>query len=171
MKQVRLITDGACLGNPGRGGWAAILRCGQHRKELYGSAPHTTNNRMEMAAAIEGLRALNEPCEVEIVTDSEYLKKGITEWIHGWKRRNWKTAAKKPVLNKDLWVTLDELVSRHKTEWKWTKGHAAHADNNRADELAAEAAARQTFSRGYKPDVQFPAYGLDNGAGSAEAGG
>lgn len=171
MKQVRLITDGACLGNPGRGGWAAILRYGQQRKELYGSSPHTTNNRMEMAAAIEGLRALREPCEVEIVTDSEYLMKGITEWIHGWKRRNWLTAAKKPVLNRDLWIALDDLASRHTTQWKWTKGHASHADNNRADELAAEAAARQVFSRGYKPDAQFPAYGIEDGAGSAEADG
>jgi ribonuclease HI len=165
MKQVQLITDGACHGNPGPGGWAAILRCGHHRKELFGSSPHTTNNRMEMAAAIEGLRALREPCMVEIVTDSEYLKKGMTEWIAGWKRRNWLTKEKKPVLNKDLWVALEDLVSRHEARWTWTRGHASHTDNNRADELATQAAAAQTFSRGYKRDVQLPAYGLDNKAG------
>jgi len=170
MKQVQIITDGACLGNPGPGGWAAILRHGAHKKELFGSSPHTTNNRMEMAAAIEGLRALKEPCAVEMVTDSEYLMKGITEWILGWKRRNWLTKVKKPVLNKDLWMALDALVNRHQARWTWTRGHADHTDNNRADELATTAAAEQTFSRGYKPDVQLPAYDLHNNAGSAEAG-
>ncbi len=163
MKKVQLITDGACQGNPGPGGWAAILRYNHHRKELFGSSPHTTNNRMEMAAAIEGLRALKECCEVEIVTDSEYLKKGITEWIHGWKRRGWMTADKKPVMNRDLWQKLDELATRHKATWVWTKGHASHADNNRADELATEAARTQTFSKGYKRDVESPDYGLNNG--------
>jgi ribonuclease HI len=171
MKQVQLITDGACIGNPGPGGWAAILRYGHHKKELFGSSRRTTNNRMEMAAAIEGLRALREPCEVEIVTDSEYLKKGITEWIHGWKRRRWLTAGKKPVLNKELWVTLDRLAERHTIRWTWTKGHASHVDNNRADELAARAAAAQSFSKGYKPDVQFPTYDLEREAGHANAGG
>ncbi len=170
MKQVQLITDGACSGNPGPGGWAAILRYGGHRNELFGSSPHTTNNRMEIAAAIEGLHALKEPCEVEIVTDSEYLKKGITEWIHGWKRRNWLTKEKKPVLNKSLWVALDDLANRHKVRWTWTRGHAFHADNNRADELATRAAAGQSFSKGYKRDVQLPPYDLDRKAGSAEAG-
>ena len=165
MKQIQLITDGACHGNPGPGGWAAILRYGPHKKELFGSSPHTTNNRMEMAAAIEGLRALKEPCAVEIVTDSEYLKKGMTEWIEGWKRRNWLTKEKKPVLNKDLWLTLEALVKGHQARWTWTRGHDSHADNNRADELATQAAAAQTFSRGYKRDVQLPAYGLDNNAG------
>jgi len=160
MKQVHLITDGACQGNPGPGGWAAILRFGRHRKELFGSSAHTTNNRMELAGAIEGLRALREPCEVEIVTDSKYVKSGITEWIHGWKRRNWLTAGKTPVLNRDLWVALDRLAAGHKTRWTWTKGHASHADNNRADELATRAAAAQTFSKGYRPDAQFPDYGL-----------
>lgn len=170
MKKVQLITDGACSGNPGPGGWAAILRYGDHRKELFGSSPHTTNNRMEMAAAIEGLRALREPCEVEIVTDSEYLKKGITEWIHGWKRRNWMTADKKPVMNRELWQKLDELATRHKATWVWTKGHASHTDNNRADELATRAARRQTFSKGYKPDPEFPDYMLRNGGGQSRTG-
>jgi ribonuclease HI len=144
VKKVQLITDGACLGNPGPGGWAAILRYGDKKKELFGSEPHTTNNRMELRAAIEGLRALKEGCEVEVVTDSEYLKNGITTWIHGWKRKGWMTAAKKPVVNQDLWKDLDEQVSRHKTQWSWTKGHASHADNNRCDELASAAAREQT---------------------------
>jgi ribonuclease HI len=170
MKQVQIITDGACLGNPGPGGWAAILRHGAHKKELFGSSPHTTNNRMEMAAAIEGLRALKETCAVEMVTDSEYLMKGITVWILGWKRRNWLTKEKKPVLNKDLWLVLDELVNRHQVRWTWTRGHADHADNNRADELATEAAAAQTSSKGHKRGVQLPSYDLDNNAGSAKAG-
>ncbi len=169
MKKVQLITDGACLGNPGPGGWAAILRYNQHRKELFGSSPHTTNNRMEIAAAIEGLRALNECCEVEIVTDSEYLKKGITEWIHGWKRRGWMTADKKPVMNRDLWQKLDELATRHKATWVWTKGHASHDDNNRADELATAAARTQTFSKGYKPDPDID-YSLRNGGAQGRTG-
>jgi ribonuclease HI len=143
MKKVQIITDGSCLGNPGPGGWAAILRYGEKKKEIFGSDPHTTNNRMELRAAIEGLRALKEGCEVEVVTDSEYLKNGITTWIHGWKRKGWMTAAKKPVVNQDLWKDLDEQVSRHKTEWSWTKGHASHADNNRCDELAQMAAREQ----------------------------
>lgn len=143
MKKVQLITDGSCLGNPGRGGWAAILRYNEHKKELSGSEPHTTNNRMELTAAIEGLRALKEGCEVEVVTDSEYLKNGITTWIHNWKRRGWKTAGKKPVVNQDLWQALDSEVNRHKVTWTWTKGHANHADNNRCDELATKAAREQ----------------------------
>ena len=146
MKNVRLITDGACLGNPGPGGWACILRYNAHKKELWGSEPHTTNNRMELRAAIEGLRALKEDCEVEVVTDSEYLKYGITTWIHGWKRKGWMTSAKKPVINQDLWKALDEQVSRHQTTWVWTKGHASHADNNRCDELATRAAREQSAS-------------------------
>ena len=146
MKKLQLITDGACLGNPGPGGWAAILRYGGHTREMFGSAPHTTNNRMELTAAIEGLRALNQPCEVEVITDSEYVKNGITQWIHGWKLKGWMTSARKPVMNSDLWRELDEAVSRHKTTWTWTKGHAAHDDNNRADELAAMAAREQRAS-------------------------
>ena len=143
MKKVRLITDGACLGNPGPGGWACILRYNEHHKELWGSEPHTTNNRMELQAAIEGLRSLKEFCEVEVVTDSEYLKNGITNWIHNWKRRGWMTASKTPVVNKDLWQELEEQVERHKATWTWTKGHASHADNNRCDELATRAAREQ----------------------------
>ncbi len=146
MKKVQLITDGACVGNPGPGGWACILRHGNQKREIYGYAPLTTNNRMELTAAIEGLRAIKEPCEVEVITDSEYVKNGITQWIHGWKRKGWITSAKKPVMNSDLWRQLDEEVSRHKTAWTWTKGHAAHDDNNRADELAAMAAREQRAS-------------------------
>ena len=146
MKKIQLITDGACLGNPGRGGWAAILRYGTHKRELFGYAPHTTNNRMELTAAIEGLRAIKEPCEVEVITDSEYLKNGITQWIHGWKRKNWVKSDRKPVLNSDLWRELDEEVNRHKTQWTWTRGHALHEDNNRADELATTAAREQRAS-------------------------
>ena len=146
MKKIQLITDGACLGNPGPGGWAAILRYADRTREMFGSAPHTTNNRMELTAAIEGLRAIKEPCEVEVITDSEYVKNGITQWIHGWKRRNWIKSDKKPVLNADLWRDLDAEVARHKTQWTWTKGHASHDDNNRADELANMAAREQSGS-------------------------
>jgi ribonuclease HI len=146
VKKVQVITDGACSGNPGPGGWAAVLRYNQHEKEMWGSEPHTTNNRMELMAAIEALRSLKEDCEIEVVTDSEYVKKGITEWIHGWKRKGWMTAAKKPVINQDLWKALDEQVNRHKTTWVWTKGHASHTDNNRCDELATRAAKEQNRS-------------------------
>jgi ribonuclease HI len=142
-----MITDGSCLGNPGPGGWACILRYGERSKELFGYAPQTTNNRMELTAAIEGLRALRESCEVEIVTDSEYVKNGITSWIAGWKKKGWLTSAKKPVVNRDLWEELDAQVARHKATWTWTKGHAAHGDNNRADELANLAARQQKASR------------------------
>lgn len=142
MKSVELVTDGACLGNPGPGGWAAILRYGDHKKELSGSEPFTTNNRMELRAAVEGLRALKQPCRVTVTTDSEYLKKGITSWIGRWKQNGWRTADKKPVANQDLWRELDELTRRHRVRWQWTKGHASHADNNRCDELATLAARR-----------------------------
>lgn len=147
LKKVRLITDGACLGNPGRGGWAAILIFGDNRKEMFGCAEYTTNNRMELMAAIEGLRALRERCEVEVVTDSEYLKNGITSWIAGWKRRGWINSQKKPVVNRDLWELLDAETMRHNATWSWTKGHASHTDNNRADELASYAAHEQVSSR------------------------
>ena len=146
-KQVKIITDGSCLGNPGRGGWAAILRYGEHQKEVYGCAAHTTNNRMELTAAIEALSTLRHPCEVELVTDSEYLKNGITKWIENWRRRGWMTAEKKPVVNRDLWENLDSLVKLHSVKWSWTKGHASHRDNNRADELASQAARNQATSR------------------------
>ncbi len=143
MKKVQLITDGACLGNPGPGGWAVILRYNSRAREIFGCEPLTTNNRMELTAAIQGLRAVKEPCEVEVVTDSEYVKNGITQWIHAWKRNGWKRSDKRPVLNVELWRELDEEVRRHKTTWTWTKGHASHADNNRADELANLAAREQ----------------------------
>ncbi len=146
-KKVKIITDGSCLGNPGRGGWAAILRYGEHRKEVFGSAAYTTNNRMELTAAIEALRILRNPCDVEVVTDSEYLKNGITKWIKGWRSRGWTTAEKKPVVNRDLWEELDELTQLHAVNWSWTKGHALHTDNNRADELATQAAREQISSK------------------------
>lgn len=148
LKKVQLITDGACIGNPGPGGWACVLRYGEHKKELYGAEKQTTNNRMELMAAIEGLRALVQPCEVEIVTDSQYVKNGISSWIQGWKRKGWMTAGKKPVVNQDLWRALDEQNQRHRTRWEWTKGHASHADNNRCDELATMAARTQRVSNG-----------------------
>ena len=143
MKKVTLITDGSCLGNPGRGGWAYILTYKEQSREAYGSEPHTTNNRMELRAAVEGLRALKEPCDVTVVTDSNYVKNGITTWIHGWQRKGWMTADKKPVVNQDLWKELSEQNGRHKTEWEWTKGHASHDGNNRCDELARMAAESQ----------------------------
>ena len=146
MKQVQLITDGSCIGNPGKGGWACILRYGEHKRELFGSEPHTTNNRMELTAAIEGLSRLRETCAVEIVTDSEYVKNGMTKWIESWKRKGWKTAEKKPVVNQDLWVRLDQLVNSHTIRWTWTKGHASNEDNNRCDELANRAAREQLSS-------------------------
>ncbi len=125
MKHLQLITDGACIGNPGPGGWACILRDGQAKRELFGSERATTNNRMELTAAIEGLRAVREPSEIEVVTDSEYVKNGITKWIHGWKRNGWVTSAKKPVVNQDLWNELDGLAAAHRVRWTWTKGHAS----------------------------------------------
>ena len=140
---MQLITDGACLGNPGPGGWACILRYNDHTRELFGSAPHTTNNRMELTAAIEGLRPLKHACKVEVITDSEYVKNGISKWIHGWKRNGWKTSSKKPVVNQDLWSELDALTAQHEITWTWTKGHANHQDNNRCDELANRAAREQ----------------------------
>jgi len=133
---VEIFTDGACSGNPGPGGWGAILRWGGHERELYGHDLHTTNNRMELSAAIEGLNALSRPSRVVVTTDSTYVKNGITSWLPGWKQRGWKTAAKKPVKNQDLWQALDEAVSRHEVTWEWVKGHAGHPDNERADELA-----------------------------------
>ncbi len=146
MKKVRLITDGACLGNPGPGGWACLLRYNDILREMWGSAPQTTNNRMELTAAVCGLSTLKEACEVEVVTDSEYLKNGITTWVHNWKRNGWMTKAKKPVINRDLWEELDFQNEKHRTTWTWTKGHASHAENNRCDELATRAAREQSQS-------------------------
>lgn len=135
-ESVELFTDGACKGNPGLGGWGALLRFNSVEKELCGGERETTNNRMELLAVIEGLRALNRGCSVAVTTDSQYVKNGITQWIHNWKRNGWKTAAKKPVKNEDLWRALDEQVSRHKVTWKWVKGHSGHPENERADQLA-----------------------------------
>jgi ribonuclease HI len=131
-------TDGACSGNPGPGGWGAILRYGDHEKALKGGEANTTNNRMELMAAIMALETLKRPSRIELHTDSQYLKDGITRWIHGWKRNGWKTAEKKPVKNAELWLRLDEALKRHSIEWHWVKGHAGHDDNERADELARE---------------------------------
>ncbi|MEL6734768.1 MAG: ribonuclease HI [Pseudomonadota bacterium] len=136
MKSVSIWTDGACSGNPGPGGWGALLRYGDKERELYGGEDLTTNNRMELLAAIEALNALKQPCAVDLHTDSQYVKGGMTGWIHGWKRNGWKTSAKKPVKNAELWQALDEAVSRHTVNWHWVKGHAGHAENERADELA-----------------------------------
>jgi ribonuclease HI len=136
QETVDIYTDGACSGNPGPGGWGAILRYNGTEKELFGGEAATTNNRMEMTAVIEALRALKRPLAVRVHTDSQYVQKGISEWIHGWKTRGWKTADKKPVKNEDLWRTLDALAAQHRIEWHWVKGHAGHAENERADELA-----------------------------------
>ena len=136
VEQVQLFTDGACKGNPGPGGWGAILRFNSHEKELFGGEPETTNNRMELMAVIQGLRALKRRCSVEITTDSQYVKNGITQWIHNWKRNGWKTAARKPVKNEDLWRQLDDAVASHDVRWHWVKGHSGHAENERADRLA-----------------------------------
>lgn len=131
-----MYTDGACRGNPGPGGWGALLLYGDHRRELFGGEPETTNNRMELLAAIEGLGGLSEKCEVTLYTDSTYVMKGITEWLANWKSRGWKTASKKPVANADLWRRLDEQNQRHSVIWKWVKGHSGNPGNERADELA-----------------------------------
>ena len=144
MKHVEIFTDGACKGNPGPGGWGAVLRTGGHEKELSGSDPATTNNRMEMTAVIEALRALNSPCEVKLHTDSKYVIDGITKWIFGWQKNGWKNAAKKPVANADLWLALVEAKRLHKVSWHWVKGHSGHPENERADVLASNAADNQS---------------------------
>ena len=143
---VEIFTDGACSGNPGPGGWAAILRFRGEQKELTGGERETTNNRMEMMAAIAALEALKRPAQVEITTDSTYVKDGITRWIHGWKKNGWKTSAKKPVKNQDLWQRLDQALAPHQVEWHWVRGHEGHPENERADALARQAAARQMMS-------------------------
>ena len=136
---VEIFTDGACRGNPGPGGWGAVLRYGGHEKLLYGRSSDTTNNRMELTAAIEALEALRRPCRVRLSTDSTYVKNGITQWIEGWKRKGWKTRNGKPVKNVDLWRRLDRAASPHRVEWVWVRGHAGHEDNERADALARSA--------------------------------
>ena len=138
MKTVEVFTDGACSGNPGPGGWGAILRYGETQKELYGGLKLTTNNQMELMAAIEALSALKQPCSVILTTDSVYVRDGITKWISGWKRNGWRTADKKPVKNLELWQALDAARLPHEVDWRWVKGHAGHAENERADELARQ---------------------------------
>ena len=140
MKQVEIFTDGACKGNPGPGGWGALLRLGRHEKEMSGGEPHTTNNRMEMTAAIRALGALIEPCSVDLHTDSRYLIDGITKWVPGWQRRGWLNASKKPVRNEDLWHELIALTARHAVRWHWVRGHDGHVENERVDRLASDAA-------------------------------
>jgi len=136
LNTVKIYTDGACRGNPGPGGWGALLLYGDTERELCGGEADTTNNRMELMAAIEGLNALKRPCDVLLYTDSTYVQKGISEWLEGWKARNWRTAAKKPVKNADLWRALDEAAARHEIDWRWVKGHAGNEGNERADQLA-----------------------------------
>jgi len=138
---VYLYTDGACKGNPGPGGWGVLMRYGRHEKELFGGEAQTTNNRMELSAVIEGLAALTRPCRVVICTDSQYVKNGMEKWIHGWKKNGWKTASKQPVKNEDLWQQLDRLAAQHQIQWQWVRGHAGHAENERADALANQGVA------------------------------
>ena len=140
-KTVSLYTDGACKGNPGKGGWGVLMRYGNHEKELFGGEAHTTNNRMELTAIIQGLAALKRPCAVVIYTDSQYVKNGMEQWIHGWKKNGWKTASKQPVKNEDLWQQLDRLAAQHQIQWQWVRGHAGHAENERADALANQGVA------------------------------
>ncbi len=139
MKHVMIFTDGACRGNPGPGGWGVLLRYGHHEKKLLGSESETTNNRMELMAAIQGLKLLREPCQVELHTDSQYLQKGVTQWLAGWKKNHWKKADKKPVKNADLWQLLDETASQHRITWHWVKAHNGHRENEIADLLANQA--------------------------------
>lgn len=143
-KKIELYTDGACSGNPGPGGWGAILRYGTHEKELSGGEKATTNNRMEMLAVIRALESLKSPCKVEVYTDSKYVMDGINQWIHGWKKNGWKTSDKKPVKNVDLWQELDVLSGKHELHWHWVKGHNGHPENERADELARGAIPKRT---------------------------
>ncbi len=140
MTEVEIATDGACKGNPGPGGWGVLMRMGAHEKELSGGEALTTNNRMELTAAIQGLNALVRPCKVKLSTDSRYVMDGLTKWVHGWQRNGWKTADKKPVKNAELWHDLIAAAARHEVEWVWVKGHAGHPDNERADRLASDAA-------------------------------
>lgn len=139
---VKIYTDGACKGNPGPGGWGALLNYGSFKKEMYGGESGTTNNRMELLAAIKALEALTRPCKIVLTTDSEYVRKGVLEWMDGWKRRKWLTAAKQPVKNKDLWQRLDKVKVLHEIDWKWVKGHSGHPGNEKADDLANQGVIR-----------------------------
>ena len=147
--QVVIYTDGACSGNPGPGGWGAVLRFGEHEREICGGETQTTNNRMELMAAIQALETLNRPCKVELHTDSQYVRNGILEWIKGWKARGWKTADKKPVKNDDLWKRLDEARARHEVDWRWVRGHAGDVNNERADALARKGLQEHRASGGF----------------------
>lgn len=152
-KQVEIFTDGSCLGNPGPGGYGTILRYKQHEKTFSAGYFLTTNNRMELMAAIVALEALTSPCEVTLSTDSQYVRQGITQWIHNWKKRDWKTTDRKPVRNVDLWQRLDLAIQTHKIQWEWVKGHAGHPENERCDELAREGANSPTLEdTGYNPN-------------------
>ena len=153
QKQIALFTDGSCLGNPGPGGYGIVLRYRQHEKQLSGGFRLTTNNRMELLAAIVGLETLKEPCHVDLPTDSQYVRQGITSWIHNWKKRGWKTASKQPVKNADLWQRLDLAAARHDVAWHWVKGHAGHRENELCDQLARSAAENPTQDdTGYQPE-------------------
>jgi ribonuclease HI len=140
LKKIEIFTDGACKGNPGPGGWGAILRMGTHEKEMSGSEAQTTNNRMEMTAVVRALNALTEPCDAVVCTDSRYVIDGMTKWVHGWQKKGWINASKQPVRNADLWHDLIEAAHRHKIQWKWVRGHDGHVENERADKLASDAA-------------------------------
>ncbi|NPU92254.1 MAG: ribonuclease HI [Gammaproteobacteria bacterium] len=147
MQEVEIFTDGACKGNPGPGGWGVVLRYKGQTKTLKGAEADTTNNRMELTAALEGLKSLKRPCKVALTTDSEYVRKGITEWIHGWKQKGWRTASKQPVKNADLWQALDEAARQHDVQWHWVKGHSGHPENELCDQLANEAIEEMTRQR------------------------
>ena len=147
MKKTEIFTDGACRGNPGPGGWGALLRFQEHEKELSGYEEDTTNNRMELMAIIQALEALKRPCQIELSTDSKYVMQGITQWIHNWKKNGWKTANKKPVKNVDLWQRLDDATQKHQIHWRWVKGHSGHPDNERVDSLATTAIDRMLNSK------------------------
>src|SRR3990167_565781 len=147
MQEVEIFTDGACKGTPGAGGWGVVLRYKGQTKTLKGAEADTTNNRMELTAALEGLKSLKRPCKVALTTDSEYVRKGITEWIHGWKQKGWRTASKQPVKNADLWQALDEAARQHDVQWHWVKGHSGHPENELCDQLANEAIEEMTRQR------------------------
>lgn len=147
MQEVEIFTDGACKGNPGPGGWGVVLRYKGQTKTLKGAEADTTNNRMELTAALEGLKSLKRPCKVALTTDSEYVRKGITEWIHGWKQKGWRTSSKQPVKNADLWQALDEAARQHDVQWHWVKGHSGHPENELCDQLANEAIEEMTRQR------------------------
>ncbi len=169
MKKIVVHTDGGCHGNPGPGGWAAVLTFGKHEKAVSGGEPATTNNRMELQAAIEALRVLKEPCEVDFHTDSQYLRNGIMTWVAGWKRNGWRTSTKQPVKNADQWRALDELVTHHKVRWHWVKGHAGHDGNERCDQLATQAI--EDIKRRYSPkDLKAALAAFNAGDQTGESG-